>query len=927
MKRTTLILVAVAGLALTMGLPAYGQTTGRLRGTVVGLDGLAMPGVTVTIRSEVLMGGSRTAVTGGTGAYSFTALPPGIYSAEAELEGFEPSSHEGRRVAINATATVSFVLQPAEFSEEMTVTGEAPLVDVSSSSVTTNLNSKFLQDLPTTRTMADTMVMTPGVVFFAENNPFHLNAFGSGGGSNSWNVDGIEVSSPSTGSSWIWVNPAIIAETQVLGIGAPAEIGNLQGAALNVVTKSGSNRLKGTLDAYWFDNALVDSDIGFEESEFSEYEQAHPFRDLSVGLGGPIKKDRLWYFAAYQNQRDGYAFPGQDPAKVGPTTDEVFDLKLSGRFNDRNLLNLRGGVGDSSWFQPSSEFLEPSAAVDQVVDTTYLTLSYQSLFSDRTYLEARYSGWQSDLSNLSQTGSTEPAYIDYSPPDGGPTRYTGGVWWPVLLNSDSDQLNITVSHFADDFLGGDHDFKFGIQAHRAEVSLRYSPSATGSYYNHVYGDLYYRVEGRPYYLGSEQEVWGGFLDDSWTVTGRLTLNLGLRFDRAQGIIPSYPILNPGGDPTGEEAPSLDPAFTWNNWSPRIGFAYNAGAKRKTVIRGAFGVYYDGIIGAEFNSPPPYTPTMFYSTGPSWSGPWDLQGIWFSESLTTAIDPDLRAPRTLQYSLGFEREFKNVYSYGATVVYKDSKDGIGWEILDDGVYEPFEWTDPFSGRTYTLLNPEEFPTISKGNGPGFTVEGQLDNYWAKYKGLILTFNRRFADWWGIQASYTYSSVEGLSPGALSAWHGGGGFLGKTGSHPNQWLNTSSGQPLQSDRPHMFRMQANWQLPWNLHASTVVRLQSGRPYTRQARVFYNNIGFGQTNFIAAPAGGPRRLDFQNLIDFSIGKRWQLPGRFILKTDLQFFNLLNSAAVDNFTTYVLNEGDEFVPNNWVKPRRLMLRVGLEY
>ena len=92
MKRTTLILVAVAGLALTMGLPAYGQTTGRLRGTVVGLDGLAMPGVTVTIRSEVLMGGSRTAVTGGTGAYSFTALPPGIYSAEAELEGFEPSS-------------------------------------------------------------------------------------------------------------------------------------------------------------------------------------------------------------------------------------------------------------------------------------------------------------------------------------------------------------------------------------------------------------------------------------------------------------------------------------------------------------------------------------------------------------------------------------------------------------------------------------------------------------------------------------------------------------------------------------------------------------------------------------------------------------------------------------------------------------------
>ena len=83
----------------------------------------------------------------------------------------------------------------------------------------------------------------------------------------------------------------------------------------------------------------------------------------------------------------------------------------------------------------------------------------------------------------------------------------------------------------------------------------------------------------------------------------------------------------------------------------------------------------------------------------------------------------------------------------------------------------------------------------------------------------------------------------------------------------------------------------------------------------------------NTVESGAGGPRRFDFQNLIDFAIGKRWQLSGRFILKTDLQFFNLLNSTAVDNFTTYVLNEGDEFVPSNWVKPRRLMLRVGLEY
>jgi len=453
---------------------------------------------------------------------------------------------------------------------------------------------------------------------------------------------------------------------------------------------------------------------------------------------------------------------------------------------------------------------------------------------------------------------------------------------------------------------------------------------TGTYYTHYYFepiDYYYKVEGSPYYYGNEQETWGVFVDDSWAVTERLTMNLGLRFDHAVGIIPSYPILTTEGDPSGATTPALDPAFTWDNWSPRIGFAYNAGATRRTVIRGSVGVYYDGIVGGTFNGPPLYAPTLTAYVSDSPNGPFDTVAWEWNQEVSGNVDPDLKAPRTLQYSLGFEHEFKSVYSYGAMVVYKDSKDGIGWEILDDGQYETFEWTDPFTEQQYTLLDPVIFPTIRKSNGPGFTVEGDLDNYWAEYKGLILTFNRRFSGWWGLMASYTYSESEGLIAAPLWDLQSGGVFNSKAGSHPNQWLNLREGQRLQSDRPHMLRVQANWRLPWDLHASTVVNLQNGRPFTRQARVFYNSISYQQTNFIVGTAGGPRRFDFQNLIDFSIGKRWQLPGRFILKTDLQFFNLLNSTAVDQWQDYVLNEGDEFVPSMWVKPRRLMLRIGLEY
>jgi len=915
-------------MAMMTVLPAHAQTTGRLRGTVVDLNALSVPNVKVTITSEVLLGGLRMAVTGTSGAYRFAALPPGIYTATAELEGFEISSFEGVKVTINATADVHFVL--FEIDEEITVTGEAPLVDVASSALATHFTSRFLENLPTNRNHTDMMAVSPAVSFGMEDNPWHLSAFGSDLQSNSWSVDGIDFSSPEVGSNWFLFNPDMVEEIQVMGVGAPSEFGSIQGAAFNVVTKSGSNQLKAVLNAFWYNDALVDSAIDFEESEFSEYEQVDPFLDLTATLGGAIKKDRLWYFVALESFQNTYAFPGQDPDTAASRSEQRYDLKLSSRINDRNLLDFKGGVHKMDWPYSPDEFTEPSATPGYLDKQDYWAVNFQSIFSDRTFLEARASVWKADLESLSLTGSTEPAYIDASPPDGGPTRFSGGLWWPFLYDTGSTQASVTASCFADDFLQGDHDFKFGVQLSRGDATAWVSPSAAGTYYTHYYyepNDYYYKVEGSPYYYGNEQKAWGLFVDDSWAVTDRLTMNLGLRFDHAEGIIPSYPILTTEGDPTGTTTIALDPAFTWDNWSPRIGFAYNAGESRRTVIRGSFGVYYDGVVGATFNGPPPYIPTMFYSTGPSWNGPWDFQGVWFSDELTTTVDPDLRAPRTLQYSLGFEREFRDVYSFGAQIVYKDSKDGIGWQILNDGVYETFDWTDPFTGQQYTLLDPVVFPTIRKGNGPGFTVEGDLENYWAEYKGLVLTFNRRFTDWWGLQASYTYSDSNGLSPSALTGGQWGVTLNSKRGSHPNQWLNLADGQQRMTDRPHMFRVQANWQLPWNIHASTVVNLQNGRPYTRQARVFYNNISFQQTKFIVGTAGGPRRFEFQNLIDFAIGKRWQLPGRFILKTDLQFFNLLNSTAVDMWATSVLNEGDEFVPSMWVKPRRLMLRIGLEY
>jgi hypothetical protein len=926
MTRRALSTLLPVALLFCMSLPAAAQTTtGRIRGTVTDESGGPIPSVTVTVEGESLIGGARVAATGDTGDYRFTALPPGIYSVRAELDSFQPQTREGLQVSISGTATADFVLYP-EFSERVVVSGESPLVDVTSSSSGATFTADFIKDLPTARNFYDMMAVAPGVSLATEDSS-RVVAFGSNVQSNAWYTDGIEVTGPETGTSWVSINPDMIEEIQVMGVGAPAEFGNMLGAALNVVTKSGSNSFKGVVNAYWFDDGLVDSAIAFDQSSDSEFAQRE-FWDVTATGGGPLKKDRLWYFLGYEYWRDGHAFPGQDPNVTPVWYQDRYDFKLSASLNDSNLLDIKGGYNKWGYPDPASAFTSQSASAGETGDDTVWGLNFQSILSDRTFLEVRYSGWKSNDDYLSQTGSDEPAYIDYNPPGGGPTVYTGGVWYPWSYDTSTDQASLSVSHFADDFIQGDHDFKFGVQANKGEAITLLAASATGSYYYHYtynyYGydyDYYIKGEQLPYFYGNEQKAWSAFIDDSWTVSDRLTINVGVRFDHNEGIVPDFDRLDAFGDPTGQKVPGVDPVFTWENVSPRIGFAYNAGADRKTVIRGSFGVYYDGNVGGNWNSPAPFAPTLtaFQSSGGP-EGPYDIPWFTFSAGANN-VDPGLKAPKTLQYSAGFERQLGDKYSIGLMGVYKDTSRMIGWEFLDDGVYEPQSFTDPFNGEVYTVLNPVEFPTVRKGNKPGYTAAGYLDDYWGKYQGVVLTFNRRFSGWWGMQASYTYSESTGLNPRALSQYQNNPLYGSREGSSPNQWFNVD-GAVQTGDRPHMLRVQSNFELPWELHASTNVNLQSGRPYFREVRANYDTNAGRQDYFVAEEFRHP----FQSLVDFSIGKRFQVGQEIEMKIDLQFFNLLNDTATDYFETTILDQGESLYPVAWVKPRRLMLRIGFE-
>jgi hypothetical protein len=928
-RRIVCVMVACV---LVVALPAWAQErTGRIAGRVVDESGVGLAGVTLTVASDALMGGARVAVTGETGEYRIAALPPGFYTVTAALSGFQILSTEEVRVNVGATAVTDFQMQ-AQFSEEVTVFGESPLVDVTSSTGGDTFTAEFIKDLPTQRNFYDMMSVSKGVSLSSEDSD-RLIIGGSNMQSNNWFIDGVGTTAPETGTAWIYVNPDAIEELQVVSIGAPAEYGNMMGGTLNVVTKSGSNELKGGVNVYFFDDGLVDSNINYSESEFSEFHQSE-FYDVTATLGGPIVRDRLWFFAAYEYWRSGQAYPGSNPEETPTWYSDKYDLKLSLRISDSHMLDIKAYTDEWGWPWTASEYVELSARAGEVGDNQAWALNYTGVFTDRTFMEARYTGWTSDDDNLSQTGSTEPAFIDWTPDDGGPARYWGGVYYPWVYDTSTDQLSVSVSHFADDFIKGSHDFKFGVQANSGESITAIAGSSTGTYYyryaywydyyetgtEYLY-ETFYKVWGRPYNYGNTQDAWSAFIDDSWTITDRLTINVGVRYDNHTGSIPSFPRLGNDWQPTGEMIPGVDTLFEWNNWSPRIGFAYAAGADQNTVIRGSFGVYYDGNVGGNWNYPPPLAPSQFYATGDSFDGPWEDQGEWWNPGVLS-VDPNLKAPKTLQYSLSFEKAIGNKYSFGVTGLYKETSDLVGWEIGDDGVYEEVEFTDPFTGTTYILLDPIVEPTIRKGNKPGFTIDPGIDSYWQDYWAVILTFNRRFTDFWSMNVSYTYSESTGLIPSFLHQAQFNPPYGDRDGSDPNNYLNANN-QRLQGDRPHMFRIQANFELGKGWHTNTLLNLQSGRPYSRQIR----SNTFNRPDIIMEPASDSLRHGFQSLWDIGLGKRFAIGGGGQVNLGVQVLNILNNSATDAFETLKLNEGDDFVPDTWIKPRRIQLRAGINF
>ncbi len=906
---------------------ALAQTTGSIRGRTVDVDGQALPGVTIVVTGEILGSAQRTAVTSPSGGFQFVAMPVGTYNVTASLDGFQTQAAKDVRVTIGGVATVDFNL-PEAFSDEITVIGETPIIDVATPSFDVAYDFDTIKDLPTRGNFYDTLAVMPGVATDRENI-FLLTAFGSDVQSNQWNIDGLDSTSPESGDLYWSMNDELIAELQMTGTGAGAEYGSMLGTAFNVVTKSGTNQFHGSgvLD-FWVPGLTDTNAVAEDAPEGSQTYRLDHNNNLVFTLGGPIVKDTLWFFAATEWGRSLAFWPYEvELPDSKETTWDNYDLKLTAQFGNNHRLNLRLGYHDYKNPWAGDVYSEPTAWGQQNDLTKMFSVDYSTVLGDKTFLEARVGGWRGDSWNGPQNPTDEPTFVDMTVD---PWMYYGEYWWGWTWDPQTDDAEVILTQHANDFLKGDHNFRFGVQYKQGSANTKmlngpgpYYYQAEGYYYDYYnYEYVYYVWQGKyllpPYYYGAESETIGAFVSDSWEVSPRLTLNIGVRYDKHDALIPDYPRLDADANPTGEiiEGRHVD---TWTYVDPRFGLAWQPTGDGKTVIRGSIGRYHAGAVFGQWYSPPPEAPSGegYWLNGDEWEQFWT-----YPPSPDTLLVDGTELAETWEYTLGVEHQVGATSTFGVMGVYKKTSNLIGWHILDDAEYETFSYTDPWTEQVFELRDyGGEGPTRMKGNTSGPGANGGERPYEQEYRGLILTYKKRFSNNWDMFSSYTYSKSEGLNPTFLD-WGSQGyvmyGFRNE--ANPNAHINAD--KALNADRRHMFRAVANYMAPWQIKFSTVVNFQIGRPYDRYKWVQLPSSP-DTTQIIAEPASYDQRYPDQLIWDLGIGKHFNLGKGTNLSVDLQVLNLLNDDAVEGWRTREFSPDENPVPSQWVLPRRAELRL----
>lgn len=763
-RRVVMTFCVVAMLASAAGFAA---TTGRLMGTVKDNDGLALPGVTVQISSDKLIGGPQLAITDANGGFAFNLLPVGLYTVTANLPGFKPAKGQVR-VNLDSTASVEFVMTSEQFVGEVVVESTVPVVDTQQVNSQQVFDQDYLQNAAVGASGRDYLSVLSQAAGVAGSG--NASVYGGSRSDNSYLIDGMNTTDPVTGTFGTNFNYDAIQEVSFQTGGFEAEFGQATGGIINLVTKSGGNDFSGSLDIRY-----RDQDFGENGTHFNKDEQKSSFEDYSATLGGPILRDKLWFFVSGEyvdtkRQAQGALFDRNYKGEnyIGKLTWQMLE-------NHRGVFKVSGDPAEIPGVN-TSEFVMPEASREQDQGGVNSSFELNSVLSDSLLLNFRVAFNRGYIQSF---GSITPDTV--SAHDNADTGIlSGNTYGTSDDNRDRDEYALSLTYFLDGFAGS-HEFKVGAEYNDLYYSEVYYYNGGGYFTDQgLEDDPFTDLNGDGYFndyvtllepeenvkdpIKSTGEINTFYAQDSWRPMSNLTLKPGVRFENVK-------LKNNDG----EEIADMD------KWQPRFGFAWDITGDAKFVVRGSWGRFMDPtaltlpdiasgvtLITHPYNLLEQYCNRLGICDPANIPSIWDWQpwtnwdGIDYTlidnRNETTVYDPSrtidqaglgsLNAPYADELILAFETQIAPETSFELTYVDKKTQDFFDdtcsnntWMWSDDprpSIDDPSTWTTASGCEYYVITN--------------------VPTYYRKYKAIIGKFETR-GDWWHLLVSLTNSSSRG------------------------------------------------------------------------------------------------------------------------------------------------------------------------
>jgi len=941
MIRTAISAFVLAGLLLAAAPAIEAQTTtGTIDGIIRDSDGRVLPGTMVVANSPSLIQRDLTVFSDETGYYRISLLQPGTYEVTFRLEGFRPVSSGDMVVRAGQTTEMSVSLGIAPVEETMVVYGEAPVIDARAARLAFTYTADVVENIPVPRTVNDIFYTVPGVESL--NNYGNVdqpglvdvqNVLGTGERANDYQLDGANVTDPAGQWNMQMLMPFdVFEELQVVKSAKPAEI-PYQGGLFNIITKSGGNDLHGQVGGYLRDEALQSSntdDILEEEGVQSSNKTVRAY-EVTASAGGRIVRDKLWWFASAR-RNDG-------TSKVfGFSTDVDNTVNgLSGKVTYQPVQNHRITVTATSWNQHVSHFffgfsptlaMDANAAADRPMHGRSIGGHWSGILSQTLLAEASMSYADGQYYQEFQPGATEVPIVDLA---------TGQRWRNLgegSRNQDTEVFSLkgSLSWFVPE-AAGRHDVKLGFEYAPTLMSVVFSEIEDHRLHTLFGNNFAVRFLTTPATGVFDNDTTSFYVQDAWSVTDRLTLNIGLRFMHKNVQTPDTP--SGGGTFAGTSVAARFPALNattlpatelinWNAVEPRFAMTFALDRTGRTVLRVGASQYHHNITSFDLFVSNPAFPfnyvTRWFDRNHDGAFQVGEDGpLMFSfGGQINPVDPNIKPAYSNEFVIGMSHEATEDWQVSANFIYR--KDTKLWNTIDVGVpfssYVPVEALDPgpdgvpgTGDDAMITVYAQDPATI----GQSQSLMTNPDGSDRTYRGLELTVSKRYSNNWQAVASLVVSDLEVLK--TTSANQTAGLY-----DSPNNLINAKGLDP--NNTPFQLKLQGAYTFDFGLVMSGFYRLAAGNPYTRELVV----LGLPQSPItVFAEPRGSSRSDISNILDLRFEQSFQIGSgsgsRIGLMLDV--FNLFNSAAVGDYGR--LTGVDYSMPRAIQSPRTA--RIGVRF